>query len=221
VNSLLNLRRFAVIGSLCAAGTSFALGDYIGVLAPFVGVGIDSNKNATGQDYLGGLRFESVTIENHLSVVVSSFISLGVNFPDNDAITIDHDASSLYLYVGGVLRYEDSIFELGENKNATGLYYDIGIGAYYGRGLRYTNNGSTISLTDAQLSAARSATQVIDPVIDLGLKLVLDFNKSFGVYPFIDYELIPFRSYFKTTYTDSKIKQRVMLGMGFAFAWDD
>ncbi len=207
-------------------GSTFLLGSkassmesYVGVIGPFAGFGLDSNSNAATTSYLVGDRFESVSLENNISFVVNMLAGLGVEFPNSSQFTITGSGASLYVYVGGIMRYEDYFFKFGDDGNSTGLYYAIGVGAYYGKAMNLALNGSQVELNAVEQASFNNATQVIDPVINASIKLLLDFNQSFGIYPFIDYELLPFRSYFKIGYTDTKLKHRFYVGCGFAFEW--
>jgi hypothetical protein len=215
--------RILLQGVLILSSPALALNNYIGILGPFGGLSLDSNPDSSGKSYYVGGRFESTTISGQLSVVINSMVGLGIGFPDEtDTLEVSDATLSAYLYVGSILRYEATLmrfFSDQEDENASGLYLDVGGGFYYGAALNFAIDGQRVPLPDSALSSARHSVQVIDPVLNAEIKLLLDFDRHFGIYPFLSYEFIPYRSYFRASYTDHHMKHRFFGGVGFAFEW--
>jgi hypothetical protein len=217
--------RWIVVGAvLLVSVPASALNRYIGVLGPFAGVGIDTNPDVANRSYLLGNRFESVNIENNISLVINAFLGLGVGLPDViDVTAFDSSTAktSLYSYMGLLIRYEDCVLKLGDGLNNTGLYWGFGGGAYFGMALTFNAAGEQVEMGDTDLSSARTQSMTIDPTLNAYVKFLIDFNQDFGLYPFFDYEFVPLRSYFKANATDEKPKHRFLVGVGFAFEFGE
>ncbi len=199
--------------------SSQALNSYIGVLGPSLGYSIDS-RSTRGDSYILGNRFESVNIENNISLVLNGFLGFGFsisNITDVSSVDDASASSTVYAYFGAILRYEDLLLKVGDFDNPTGLYWGLGAGAYYGIAMSFSSGGDEITLSTDDLSQARSRSMNVEPVVNFFMKFLLDFNGKFGMYPFFDYELIPMRVYFNADYTDKKTKHRFFAGLGIAF----